>query len=96
MDAARALELVYGSLDHVNGIRPPDQLITKSPDVVLVGEDGALDSLALTTLILALEDRVREATGEDLILLDDVDLDAVGSRFRTPTTIAELIVEKLG
>ena len=49
------LALVYGCIDDINDLRSPDEAIEKRPDVLLVGEGGCLDSLALTTLILDLE-----------------------------------------
>jgi hypothetical protein len=51
--------------------------------------------LALTTLILSLENRLREKTGEDVPLMQESDFDALTQQFRTPRAIAELIAGKL-
>jgi acyl carrier protein len=95
MDVQQYLSLVYDALRRVNEIRPPEEHVPEEPDVVLVGDDGLLDSLALTILILSLENRLREKTGEDVSLMQEADLDALSEQFRTPRAIAELIAGKL-
>lgn len=98
MDHAAALQLVYESIDVANDLRRADDQIPKAPDVHLVGADGRLDSLALATLLLAIERKVEEATGVSLYLLDDTESDQETqvNRLATPDTLAGLILEKLG
>jgi hypothetical protein len=95
MDVQYCLPLVYDALRRVNEIRPLAEHVPEEPDVVLVGDDGLLDSLAVTTLILALENRLREKSGKDISLMQDADFDALTKQFRTPRAIAELIAGKL-
>ena len=57
MDVQHYLPLVYDALRRVNEIRPPEDPVPEEPDVLLVGDEGLLDSLALMTLILTLENR---------------------------------------
>jgi acyl carrier protein len=95
MDAQHYLPLIYDALRRVNEIRPPNQRVPEEPDVVLVGEEGLLDSLALTTLILSLENKLSEKTGQDVSLMLETDFDTLTRQFRTPRAIAELIAEKL-
>lgn len=95
MDVRDCLPLVYEALQKVNAIRPSEEQVPEEPDVVLAGDEGLLDSLALTTLILSLENRLREKTGEDVSLMQEGDLDALTQQFRTPLAIAELIAGKL-
>ena len=94
MDVQHFLPLVYEALRRVNDIRPPNEQVPEEPDVVLVGNEGLLDSLALTTLVLALENRLREKTGSDVSLIQEANFDTLTEKFRTPWTIAELIAEK--
>jgi len=61
----------------------------------LAGDSGALDSLALATLILAIERRVSDVAQQEIALLDESELDHDLSRFATPATVAALILEKL-
>jgi acyl carrier protein len=93
MEFDQALSLLYSALQTVNELRPPDDAIAQDPDIVLVGDDGVLDSLGITTLILSLENRLRDA-GRDVALLEGDDFESEMSRFRTPATIARLIVNK--
>jgi acyl carrier protein len=95
MDVQDCLLLVYDALRRVNEIRSSEEHVPEEPDVVLVGDEGLLDSLALTTLILSLENRLREKTGEDVPLMQESDFDALTQQFRTPRAIAELIAGKL-
>jgi hypothetical protein len=98
MDHAAALQLVYEGIDVANDLRRADDQIPKAPDVKLVGADGRLDSLALATLLLAVERKVEEATGIGVYLLDDSegDQDSQLQRLATPDTLAGLILEKIG
>ena len=95
MDYESALNTVYKSLDVVNSLRPAKDAIQPSVDVTLVGESGGLDSLALITMALTIERSVNETTGQQISLLNDSDFEAQLSAFRTPSTIASLILEKL-
>jgi acyl carrier protein len=97
MDQTAALKLVYDAIDTANELRREEDRIPKTPDVKLVGQDGRLDSLALATLLLAIERRTEEETGESISLLDESgdDLDAQLHRFETPEALAGLIREKL-
>jgi hypothetical protein len=90
------LALVYGCIDDINDLRSPDEAIEKRPDVLLVGEGGCLDSLALTTLILGLERRASSLFGKDVSLLDGRELEDDLARFSTPAALAELVAEAVG
>jgi hypothetical protein len=98
MDHAAALQLVYEGIDVANELRRADDQIPKAPDVKLVGADGRLDSLALATLLLAVERRVEETTGHSIYLLDDSegDPDSQLEGLETPESLAALILEKIG
>lgn len=97
MDQQTALQLVYDAIDTANDLRRADDQIAKTPDERLVGDGGRLDSLALATLLLAVERRVEEETGRSIAILDESaeDLDAQMSRLETPDALAALVVAKL-
>jgi len=95
MEMTTALAIVYGALDVVNGTRAPDEQLPKTPDVALAGDGGSLDSLALVTLVLAVERAAAAATGTGVSLLDE-QADPRMSAYRTPSTLASLLVERLG
>ena len=95
MDRQAALSVVFGAIDVVNGLRKAEDAIARQPDVLLAGEGGPLDSLALITLALSVERKVAEITGKEVSLLDQTDFENQIGAFRTPSTIADLVVEKL-
>jgi hypothetical protein len=96
MNVQSALEVVYAGLQTVNDMRPADDPISLSPEAALVGEGGALDSLALMTLVLSIERRVKEIAGAEISLLEKGDLEGQLHFFSTPAALADHIVEKLG
>jgi hypothetical protein len=61
---------------------------------VLVGAKGLLDSMAITILIVTLENLLREKTGQEVPILQETDFEALTEQFRTPRVIAELIAGK--
>ena len=85
------LALVYGCIDDINDLRHPEEIIEKRPDVLLAGEGGCLNSLALAMLILNVERRASSLSGKEISLLDGRDDDL--ARFSTPAALAEAIGE---
>lgn len=49
--------IIYESLEEVNEQLPNDQQIQKSPDAILVGGAGGLDSLGFVNLIALVEEK---------------------------------------
>ena len=98
MDHAAALELVFGAIGAANELRAVDDQIAQSPDVKLVGDGGQLDSLGLATLLMSLEQRIEDATGQSVDLLAEAIEDDAGGfgPLETPATLAATIVQKLG
>ena len=92
MDNTTALEIVFQAIDVVNGLRLEDEQLPRDPEVILVGPDGALDSLALATLILSVETGVQEEAGVDIVILDNIEFGDDLERIRTPEAIAKMIV----
>ena len=95
MDRATSLDIVYQAIDVVNGLRSETEQLAKTPDLLLAGEGGALDSLALVTLILAVESRVSTLAGAEIGLLDDSDFGEDAGGLRSPAALADLILERL-
>ena len=63
-------EAVYRALDEVNELLPSDEQLTKSPETLLAGEQGGLDSMSVVNLVLATEDAVEAAFGVRVDLAD--------------------------
>jgi hypothetical protein len=91
METQTGLSLVYEALRRVNQIRPPEAQVPEDPDVILLGDKGLLDSMAVTVLIVTLENLLREKTGQEVSLLQEADFEVLTEQFRTPRVIAELI-----
>jgi acyl carrier protein len=92
-NAGEVLALIYGCIDDINELRLPEEAIDKRPDVVLIGEGGCLDSLALMMLILNLERQASKIAGKEVSLLDGRELEDNLARFTTPAALAELVTE---
>lgn len=72
-------EILYACIDSANRMLPSEEKLAKSPETVLVGEKGVLDSLALITLLVDLEDELRTKLGVEVSLIeDDLMADAQG------------------
>ena len=88
MDRNQVLEQIYAALDVVNSQLPPSRRLPRTPDAVIVGPSGALDSLGLVNFVLALEEKMGDAIGRPLMLLDPELLGAEHGPFRTVDTLA--------
>mgnify|MGYP006299700893 CR=1 FL=1 len=64
-------------------------------ETVLFGRGSTLDSLGLVTLIAAVEMRLQDATGKDILLVNEDAMSRRRSPFRTIGTLIEYIQEGL-
>jgi D-alanine--poly(phosphoribitol) ligase subunit 2 len=71
MDRERALRIVYDTIDIVNQQLPAAKRLRKSPETVILGTGGSLDSLGIITFVIALEEKVGETFGTSIQLLDE-------------------------
>ena len=71
--------MIYEAVDVVNRQLPHSRRLAKSPDTVIVGPSGHLDSLGIVNLVLAIEERAAEVVGAPVRVLDEgAMLDASG------------------
>lgn len=89
----RALVLVYDAIDVINKQQPAGKRLRKSPDTVLVGVGGTLDSLGVVNFVLALEEKIA-AGGTALQLLND-DMLVEHSPLRTVDSVSRYIAGHL-
>lgn len=66
----RTLQAIYSALDDLNRQRPSDARLRRDPKTALAGTSGALDSLELVTLVVAVEQKIEDAFGESVMLTD--------------------------
>jgi acyl carrier protein len=85
------LDLVYRVIDTTNRHLPPGKAIVKSPDAILFGESGNLDSLGLVNLIVNLEDEIQASLGISILLADERAMSQKKSPFRTVASLTEYL-----
>jgi hypothetical protein len=84
----QALQAVYDAIDVVNRQLPEARRLAKSPDTIIVGPSGSLDSLGIVNLVLAIEERASELLGRPVELLDDTAFVDANGPFRSVGSLA--------
>lgn len=67
----RVRQTVCRVIDELNEQLPPGERLGTSPETVLVGAEGGLDSLGLVNLIALLEQRIEDDFQTSVSLIDD-------------------------
>jgi acyl carrier protein len=96
MEDERIMQVLFDTIDEVNPQLLPEQRLEKSKDTVLFGKSGRLDSLALVTLIVEIEQRMEEELKTTISLADDRAMSQKTSPFQTVQTLADYIASLLG
>jgi acyl carrier protein len=86
-----ALGAVLAALADVNQQLAPADRLALEEDTALVGSDGKLDSLGVTNLVLAVEHRVAERFGFEIVLTDDETLANADRVLATVATLTERV-----
>lgn len=71
MNASAILSAIYETVQIFNQQVSPEQRVEAAEATVLVGPDGALDSLAIINLLVMLEDTLSQRLGRRILLLDE-------------------------
>jgi len=91
-------EFVYNAIDTVNQMGLADQKVEKSPRTVLIGKKATIDSMAIVSLIVAVEEQLQDEFDSNLSLADPAALSAENSAFETVssfiTYVSNLLKEK--
>lgn len=66
----RIQSALFAAFDEVNSSLPPERRLEKSTNTILLGAGGKIDSLGLTILIVAVEQKIEEECGEVISLVD--------------------------
>jgi acyl carrier protein len=85
------VQIILEEVGTLNEHLPENQQLELSPQAVLFGEAGKLDSLALVNLIVAVEERIEEDFDTTISLADERALSQTESPFRTVSTLADYI-----
>jgi len=85
------LPVVYKALNELNQQRSRDKRLQASPDCVLFGEKGNLNSLELANLIVLMEQTVQETFGTEIDLTEHDPFSLENGHMRTAGTLASHI-----
>ena len=94
-DKNKILSAIYGAIDIVNEALPKERRGQKTPDALLYGPSGFLDSLGMTIFVVQLEQKLQDETGAAITLADHSIMFAEQSPFRTVQTLTEHIVSRM-
>ena len=95
IERERIMQAIFGAMEDVNSQLPPEQQLEKSKDTVLFGKSGKLDSLALVTLIVAIEEKIEQELETKITLADERAVSQKRSPFKTVETLTDYIVSLL-
>ena len=82
--------LVYAAVDEVNKDLTDEQQLIKAPATVLFGRDATIDSMALVSFIVAVEEQIHDQLGISLgrILRVQASWSETNSSYGTSSTVA--------
>ena len=89
----KILEIIYKAVGMHNQKASAEQRLGQTPDTVLFGSEGMLDSLQFVSLILSIEEMVQEELESPVAVVDDRALSRTPSPFLTLGSLAEYIGE---
>jgi hypothetical protein len=81
------LTLIYDTIDEVNLQQSRDKKIPKSPESMLMGDGGMLDSLGVVTFIVILERKLHHVFKKNVVLTNDAVLTDPQSIFASVSTL---------
>jgi len=91
----RILGAVYRAVDELNKQLPKGVLVEKSLATPLYGKSGKLESIDVVTLIMEVEDQVRDEFGASITIADDRAMSQENSPFLTIQTLTDYVSELL-
>ena len=67
------IQTIYDAIDEINIFLAEEARLEKSPETLLTGDQGTLDSLGLINFIVEIEGRVQKNFGLELNLIETLD-----------------------
>jgi acyl carrier protein len=95
MKQERVQEVVYRAIDSLNSQLATGDTLEKSPDAPLYGGSSSLESLDFVTLIMEVEEKVREEFGVDLTITNENLLSKEKSPFSTVGNLTKYLANLL-
>lgn len=94
MSEDRILELIYEAVDEVNEHLIPAARLPKSRDAIILGDGGALDSLAVVNLLAAIEDKLAVSGNPPVSLLSLIADEESAVKLRTVNSVLTTITSE--
>lgn len=94
-DRERIEQAVYRAVDELNKQLPKGVAVNKSPDAVLYGRTGKLESIDVVTLIMEVEDQIKAEFGASITIADDRAMSQENSPFLTVGSLTDYVAELL-
>lgn len=91
MEDERIREAIYRAVDETNEQLPKGRQLEKSPESVLFGKGGQLDSLGLVGFIVEVEQKIEEEFGVSITLADERAMSQKNSPFLTLGALARYV-----
>jgi acyl carrier protein len=91
----KILNCIYKALDEVNEQLPDDQQLEKTPETVLLGKSGKLESIDLVNILVATEDYLEEEFSMPISITDEKAVSEKNSPFTTIETLSDFISDLL-
>jgi acyl carrier protein len=95
MNRAAVQDIVLKALEALNEERDPDDQLVVGPRTRLFGADAELDSLALVSVIVDVEEAVSQQAGRTVMLTDDRAMSRDVSPFTDVEALTSYVVELL-
>ena len=92
-DVVKLITKVYAEVAESEGLETPDDL---SAETTLFGDEGVLDSMALVTMIVEIEQTIEDEFDITVSLADEKALSRSRSPYRSIGTLAEYAAEQMG
>ena len=89
-------DAVFDVLDTINEMLPKDRKIVKSMETVLIGWDSALDSLSITMLIVAMEDKIKKDFDKTIQLTNALTTYSEDGKIKNVSFLVNYILATLG
>lgn len=88
----RILRAIYNAVDEINEQLPKGKtLLDKSPETILFGKSGQLDSLGLVSLIVEVEQNIQDEFGAEITLADERAMSQEHSPFKSVRALSDYV-----
>lgn len=91
-----ALDIVTSVVQDMSGELAYPALQKVQPDTALFGGQDGIDSLSLVRIVAEVEREAEERFGKRVVLADERAMSRRNSPFRSISTLAELLAERVG